>query len=279
MALVLPLVLGLAVAPLFGGRWSLLGSLRLRALPLFYAALALQLAAFPTAQLPWRTPDRIAVVLWLASYALFAAALVGNARIPGVPLVAIGLVSNVAAIVSNGGHMPALPSALRAAGMHFEQSRNSVAASHPHLAWLVDRWAAPHWLPWGNVFSAGDVAIALGGLVFALAATGALGKKHVTVPSEPAPLEIWQLVATAAAASVVFVPFGLASVVTAAVLFPLVAGATAWVLLHGQATAGRGDAASPEPQVPKRRKVRYYLVGGGPDDYVEAWVTAPATTV
>jgi hypothetical protein len=275
MALVLPLVLGLALAPVLGGRWSLLGSLRLRALPLFYAALALQLAAFPTARLPWRTPDRVAVVLWLASYTLFAVALAVNARIPGVPLVAIGLVSNVAAIVSNGGHMPALPSALGAAGMHFEQSRNSVAAAHPHLAWLVDRWAAPHWLPWANVFSAGDIAIALGGLVFALAATGALGHKPVTAPSKPAPPEIWQLVATAAV-SVVFVPFGLASVVTAAVLFPLVAGATAWVLLRGQAAARSGEAERvppAEPQSGKPRKIRYHLVGGGPGDSIEAWVT------
>ncbi len=174
MALVLPLLLGLAVAPLLGGRWSLLGRVDLRAVPLFYVAIALQLAAFPTAHLPWRTPDRVAVGLWLASYVLFAAALIRNARVPGVSLVAIGLLSNVAAIVANGGHMPALPSALRAAGMHFEQSRNSVLAFHPHLAWLVDRWAAPRWLPWGNVFSVGDIAIAVGGLVFALAATGAL---------------------------------------------------------------------------------------------------------
>jgi hypothetical protein len=277
MALVLPLVLGLAVAPLLGGRWSLLGGLRLRALPLFYGALALQLAAFPTAQLPWRTPDRIAVLLWLASYTLFAVALALNARIPGVPLVAIGLVSNVAAIVSNGGHMPALPGALRAAGMHFEQSRNSVAAAHPNLVWFVDRWAAPHWLPWGNVFSVGDIAIALGGLVFALAATGALGKKHVTASPEPEQLAIWQLVATAAAVSVVFVPFGLASVVTAAVLFPLVAGATAWVLVRGQEAARRHETARPtvsaEPQTRKPRKIRYHLVGGGPGESVEAWVT------
>jgi hypothetical protein len=70
--------------------------------------------------------------------------------------------------------MPALPSALRAAGLHFEQSRNSTAASAPNLSWLVDRWAAPDWVPWANVFSVGDVLIAVGGFVFALVATGAL---------------------------------------------------------------------------------------------------------
>lgn len=181
MALAFPLLLGLAAAPLLGGRWSELSKLRLRAPALFYAAIALQVAAFPASRLPWRTPDSVAVALWLGSYALFAAALLRNAAVPGVPVVAVGLVSNVAAIAANGGHMPALPSALRAAGLHFAHSRNSAMVAHPHAAWLVDRWAAPHWLPWANVFSVGDVLIAAGGLVFALAATRALRR-----PAPPA---------------------------------------------------------------------------------------------
>ncbi|HVA30031.1 MAG TPA: DUF5317 domain-containing protein [Gaiellaceae bacterium] len=186
MALALPLLLGLALAPLLGGRWSLLGRLQLRRPAVFYAAIALQLAAFPVHRMPWRTPDRIAVVLWLVSYGLFAVGLFGNARVPGVPLVAAGLLLNVSAIVSNGGHMPALPSALRAAGLHFQRSRNSTAMSSPHLSWLVDRWAAPHWVPYANVFSVGDVLIAAGGLVFALLATGALRRRPRAQRNEPA---------------------------------------------------------------------------------------------
>jgi hypothetical protein len=185
MALALPLLLGLALAPLFGGRWSRLGDLRLRGIALFYAAIGLQLAAFPVKALPWRTPDRIAVVLWLSSYALFVLGACLNLRTPGVALVGIGMLSNIAAVTSNGGHMPALPSALRAAGLHFHQSRNSTVASAPHLSWLVDRWAAPHWIPYGNVFSVGDLFIAAGGLVFALAATGSLN--HIRARPTPTP--------------------------------------------------------------------------------------------
>jgi hypothetical protein len=177
MSLVLPLLAGLAVSPLLGGRWSLLGQIRLRAAALFYVAIALQIVAFPATRLPWRTPDRIAIVLWLVSYGLFTLALLCNPRVPGVPLVAVGLVSNVVAISANGGHMPALPSALRAAGLHFKQNRNSAAMSHPHVAWLVDRWAAPDWVPWGNVFSAGDVLIMAGGVTFALLASGAFRRR------------------------------------------------------------------------------------------------------
>lgn len=174
MALALPLLAGFVLAPLLGGRWSRLAKLRLRALWLFYVAIGMQLVAFPVKALPWRTPDRIGVVLWLVSYGVFALAVAVNFRIPGIPLIAAGLVSNLLAITTNGGHMPALPSALRAAGMHFTQSRNSAEMASPHLAWLVDRWAAPSWVPWANVFSVGDVLIMAGGLLFALGATGAL---------------------------------------------------------------------------------------------------------
>ena len=50
---------------------------------------------------------------------------------------------------------------------------NSELMAHPALPWLVDRWAAPRWIPLANIFSVGDVAIAVGGLVLGLVLTGA----------------------------------------------------------------------------------------------------------
>jgi hypothetical protein len=172
VSLALPLVAGLLLAPILGGSWRRLGELTLRGMTLVYVALAMQLAAFPVRALPWRTPDRVAVALWLVSYVLLAVVAALNLARPGVALVGVGMLANVAAILSNGGHMPALPSALRAAGLHFTASRNSAAMASPHLGWLVDRWAAPTWVPWANVFSVGDVAIMAGGFVFGLAACG-----------------------------------------------------------------------------------------------------------
>jgi Family of unknown function (DUF5317) len=182
VALALPLLVGLALAPLLGGRWSRLADLRLRLVGVFYAALALQLVAFPFAALPWKTSDRAGTVLWLCSYALFLVGAAVNVRLPGVPLVGAGMLLNLCAIVANGGHMPALPTALRAAGLHFTQSRNSTSLASPNLAWLVDRWAAPSWVPWANVFSVGDILIAAGGLVFALGATGAWRRGRFVFP-------------------------------------------------------------------------------------------------
>jgi hypothetical protein len=190
MALVWPLVAGLLAAPLLGGSWRRLETLSLRAAPLFLVAFALQVVAFPVHALPWHTSDRAAVVLWLLSYGLLAAGAFANLRRPGVALVGLGMVANVAAIAANGGHMPALPGALRAAGLRFTLSRNSVALLHPRLAWLVDRWAAPRWVPFANVFSLGDVAISLGACVFALAACGvgrrSLGAASARPRHEPA---------------------------------------------------------------------------------------------
>jgi hypothetical protein len=152
---------------------------------LFYVAIVLQLVAFPVKVLPWHTSDQIGIVLWLISYGIFATGVAGNFRMPGIPLIAAGLVSNLSAILANGGHMPALPSALRGAGLHFTKSRNSAELASPHLSWLVDRWAAPSWVPWANVFSVGDVLIAAGGLLFALGATGVLRR----LPSRRQPPE------------------------------------------------------------------------------------------
>jgi len=182
VALALPLLGGLALAPLLGGRWSRLADLRVRLLWVFYAAFALQLIAFPFTALPWRTSDRAGVVLWVCSYALFLLCIGGNLRVPGVALIGAGTLLNLVAILANGGHMPALPGALRAAGLHFSKSRNSASLASPHLAWLVDRWAAPSWVPWANVFSVGDILIAGGGLVFALGATGVLRHRRLFVP-------------------------------------------------------------------------------------------------
>src|SRR5438132_7608581 len=105
MVLVYPLVLGLVLAPLFGGDVRRLADLRLRGVSLLYLALALQLVAFPVRALPLRVGDSGGVVLWLVSYGCLAVATALNFRRPGLPLVAAGIFANVAAILANGGHM------------------------------------------------------------------------------------------------------------------------------------------------------------------------------
>ena len=95
-----------------------------------------------------------------------------NARIVGVPIVALGMTLNLVAIVANGGSMPVLPEAMLAAGGDHATLNNSTAAADPHVSLLVDRWAAPDVIPFANVFSIGDVVIAVGAFVIVLSAMG-----------------------------------------------------------------------------------------------------------
>jgi len=173
MVLALPFLIGVLVSLPLGGRLRELAAIHARWIGLIYLALAFQIAAFPGHGMPWSTPDGVAVGLWIASDSILVAFVLRNVRLRGIALAGVGLLMNLAAILANGGHMPALPSALRDAGLHYHVSMNSEAMSHPALPWLVDRWAAPGWIPLANVFSAGDVVIAVGGFLLALTVMGA----------------------------------------------------------------------------------------------------------
>lgn len=155
-------VIGIVLGVLSGGRLGALGELRIRRVELVYAAILLQIGAFPSGVLPWSTPEWLARVLWLVSFALLIGFAAVNRAVRGVALVFAGLACNLAAVLANGGLMPASPHAIRAAGLTYALKNNSISTVHPHLAWLTDRWAVPAWIPWGNVYSVGDVLIAAG---------------------------------------------------------------------------------------------------------------------
>jgi Family of unknown function (DUF5317) len=172
VVLALPVLAAVVLGLLLGGSLRSLSELRLRGVGLLYAAVALQVVAFPFPFLPWRTPETAGKVLWLASYALVLAATILNRRVTGVPVVALGMASNLVAVIANRGLMPVLPGSLRAAGHDYHVSNNSIADARPHLAALVDRWAAPDWVPLANVYSVGDVVIAAGAALLVLSAMG-----------------------------------------------------------------------------------------------------------
>jgi hypothetical protein len=183
MALVFPVIAGVALGLVLDGKLSRFAALPLRAPWLFMLAIVLQVIAFPFGVLPWRTGEATATVLWLGSFALLIAAATVNRKITGVPLVAVGLFSNVAAVLANGGTMPVLPEAMHTAGRVDPMVANSTADASPNLPLLVDRWAAPDWIPYANVYSIGDVLIAAGAVVIVLAAMGARPPRRVSLRS------------------------------------------------------------------------------------------------
>jgi hypothetical protein len=178
--------LALAAALAGGGRLGRLADLRLRAPWIFYAAIGLQLAAFPAGLFPWSVGDRVATAMSLCSYAMLAVATAVNRRIPGTPLIGLGLASNVAAMLANGGHMPASASALRSLGrVEHGVHANSVALAHPSLPLLIDRFATPRWVPMASVFSVGDVLIVAGAAALLWSATGARAPWSVNSAGDP----------------------------------------------------------------------------------------------
>ena len=106
----------------------------------------------------------------LSTLAVFVAVL-RNVRVPGMAIVALGAISNLAAITANGGAMPADPGALAMAGLDGPGVHtNSVVLADPALRPLTDILAIPASWPLANVFSVGDVLIGLGIVVVIAAA-------------------------------------------------------------------------------------------------------------
>jgi hypothetical protein len=161
MFILYAVLLGLVAGRLMGGGMEGLAQLRLRWSAAIAFGLAAQLALFaaPVA----REVGELGPALYVASTILVTAAVLRNALIPGMPLVAAGAIANLLAVIANGGFMPASPDALAAAGRAAPTVySNTVVSSSPWFWPLTDIFALPSWMPLANVFSVGDVLIGLG---------------------------------------------------------------------------------------------------------------------
>ena len=106
------------------------------------------------------------VPIYVGSTLAVAAVIAANLRIRGMAIVLLGAISNLAAIVANGGYMPASVAAIESLGKPVKPGySNSSFVADPVLPWLTDIFALPPWVPFSNVFSIGDVLIALGVVV------------------------------------------------------------------------------------------------------------------
>jgi hypothetical protein len=152
--------IGIVAGYLAGGRLERLGALRLRWAPLALIGLAIQVLIFsdPLGGLVGDAGPAI----YVASTAIVLIAVLRNVAIPGVALIAVGAACNLAAIVANGGWMPADARALATVGGLPAGPSNSIVVADPALGPLTDLFALPAALPLANVFSIGDVLIGAG---------------------------------------------------------------------------------------------------------------------
>ena len=161
--------IGIAVGLVARGRLEGLAALRLRWAWLAVAGLLVQVVLFS------ETGNELAgasgPAIYVGSTLAVFVAVVRNVRITGMPLVAVGSLSNLIAISANGGFMPADPAALHAAGLDGPGSHtNSIVLENPAFEPLTDIFAIPASLPLANVFSVGDVLLGIGIVVVIVAA-------------------------------------------------------------------------------------------------------------
>jgi hypothetical protein len=159
--LVILVVVALLTVPLAGGHLGRLLDVKLRGFPILLGALVVQvlvITVFPNA------PEGLITALHLATYVVALGFVAMNLRWRGMWVVGLGGLLNFIAIAANGGVMPASTAALRAAGRPVSTKgfENSAAVRNPRLSFLGDVFAIPASWPLHNVFSVGDVLIAVG---------------------------------------------------------------------------------------------------------------------
>jgi Family of unknown function (DUF5317) len=171
--------IGIVAGYLIGGRLDNLGHVRFRLGWVAVIALAIQLVLFSAVADGW--PAELVRGGYVGSTALVLAVVIANIRLTGVPLVVLGALSNLVAVVANGGAMPAGAGALAALGFGVGGHTSSIALEHPAFEPLTDVYAMPAWMPMANIFSVGDVVIGIG-VVVAIAAA--------MRPADPSPAPI-----------------------------------------------------------------------------------------
>jgi uncharacterized protein DUF5317 len=168
MFLLFAILVGFALGLITRGRPRHLIQMPLRWGGLIFLALAVQVAIF-TSWLP--VPPALVPPSYVLSNGIALVWLGRNIRVQGIACVALGAVSNLAAILANGGRMPvdgALLSQARGAAAETavalaQSPSNSVLATdQTRLVWLTDRFLLAPPFPFPTVFSIGDVLIGVG---------------------------------------------------------------------------------------------------------------------
>jgi predicted MFS family arabinose efflux permease len=158
------LLAGVLLALALGGSPQRLTAVRFRAAPLVLVALALQAVLFSRFG---EALSGVADLLHIASYVLLVVFAALNIRLRGLAPMLLGMLLNAVAILANGGSMPVSASAAKAVGLDLGGNVNVSVSSAP-LDFLGDVFATPTALPLTNVFSVGDVLIALGAIAFVI---------------------------------------------------------------------------------------------------------------
>lgn len=175
------IILSFLVAEVRGGRLRNLARADVRRLEWLLAAAAIHVGLQAAGARGWVEAGLATGLLNVLGYFLVMYAVAANLRLAGMPVVAAGLLLNLAVIAANGGRMPVSPEALRAAGLSRlvaplaagEVPTHGLMDAGTRLSFLGDVFSLPppFWRP--CAFSAGDVLLAVGVFVLVQSLMGA----------------------------------------------------------------------------------------------------------
>lgn len=169
MILLVFTLLSLLVVLLRGGRFEQLGEVNIRFAPLLVLAFISHILIFTPILGPYLNQTQTGIIYSVSMFVVWFTLFL-NWRLPGMPIMTLGVFLNWLAITLNGGFMPSSVSALRSAGLHTQAAlepgvhhNNTVLVTEStRLPFLTDIFAVPASLPLSNVFSVGDVLLAIG---------------------------------------------------------------------------------------------------------------------
>jgi hypothetical protein len=164
------IILSFLVAELRGGRIRNIGRVDFRRLEWVLAAAVIHVGLQVAGGRGWIAAGWWTGLLNVLGYVLAMFAVASNLALPGMRLVAVGLLLNLAVIAANGGRMPVSAAALRDVGLGNLVPALAGGAVPTHtlmgestrLAFLADvfRLPPPYWRP--CAFSLGDAVLAAG---------------------------------------------------------------------------------------------------------------------
>ncbi len=181
MILVVAVIVGIGVALLRGGTFRRLADLpfRLGWLALLCLLVQMYVIYYPAERV--QMERSLHATLMLGSYAVLTIVVLSNWRIPGMLMIGLGLLLNLAVMASNGGFMPVTreailttgtraPHELPLDGERLARSKDVLLPAEQTQLWLLSDVITAPKMPLARVYSIGDLVVAAGTFVLLQAA-------------------------------------------------------------------------------------------------------------
>lgn len=167
MIILVVLFVAILLALLRGGKIAYLADLNIKWRGVIIVGFLIQIVVYNDFWQNNSSLKDLTTMAYFVSLGLLVIALVKNYAIPGMKFIAFGFFLNVLAIALNGGYMPASLNAWTTAGfrpLSADQTYNNSIGIGPNtlLPFFGDIFAIPKGFIFPNVFSIGDLIIAIG---------------------------------------------------------------------------------------------------------------------